>query len=147
MKGRTFIEIEPGERIVDTLTVTDYHIFTAAGLFKDFNPVHVNEAFGRASRFKSRITHGALTAGIMIGVLGNYLAGTALALVEQMMKFKAPVLPGDTLTTEWQVESKEYKEKLDGGFITFKGLCRNQRNEVVVEGQCKFLVSAQHLPA
>ena len=92
--GKTFDEVVIGEIILDTMTVTESHLVLAAGLFKDYNPLHVNEEYTRKTIFNGRIVHGPLTAGIMTGIIGNYFVGTAIAYLEQTVKFFHPLDPG-----------------------------------------------------
>lgn len=100
---KSFDKVVIGETIADTITVSEAQLILAARLFKDYNPLHMNEEYARKSIFRGRIIHGPLTAGIMAGVIGNNFTGTAIAYMEQTVKFLTPVRPGDTLTTEWKV--------------------------------------------
>ena len=73
MDNVTFDQLTVGQSVRDATTITETHLVLAAGVFKDFNPVHADESFAAASRFGTRVVHGMLTAGRMIGVLGSYL--------------------------------------------------------------------------
>lgn len=141
--GRYFDEVKTGDRLTHAVTVTETHIVLSCGLFGDFNPLHSNQQLSEQGLFGGRIAHGPLTAGIMAGVLGNYFAGTALAFLEQRTRFLAPVHPGDTLTTQWEITGAEYKEKHRGGILTLKAACRNQGGQVVAEGEGKILVACR----
>ena len=57
------------------LTVTETHLVTAAGIFGDFNPLHVDESYARRSRYGTRILHGPFTAALMSTAIGLYFAG------------------------------------------------------------------------
>lgn len=142
MASVTFDQLRVGQSIQDSMTVTETHLVLTAGIFKDFNPVHSDESFASAGRFGTRVVHGMLTAGMMIGVLGSFLGAGALALVEQQLSFVAAVHPGDTLVTNWTVDTLKPKPRLreGGGLVVFRGSCRNNRDEAVIEGSCKFLV-------
>ena len=41
--GKAYNEIRAGDTFATSLTVTETHRVLAAGLFGDFNPLHVNE--------------------------------------------------------------------------------------------------------
>lgn len=140
-KGKGFDELKLGERFSDSVTVTEAHIVMACGIFKDFNSLHSNESFAQGTTFKGRIAHGPLTAGIMSGVLGNYFSDTAFAYLEQSTRFKAPVRPGDTVTTEWEVVNLEPKAKYNGGVVSLKGDCKNQHGVLVAEAEGKVMVT------
>jgi 3-hydroxybutyryl-CoA dehydratase len=143
--GRTFDQTLIGERIRDSLTITETHMILACGLFKDFNALHANAPLAESLPLKTRIVHGPLTAAVMVGVLGNFFSGTTIAFLEETIRFVAPVKPGDTLTTEWEVREKKPSQKYNGGIITLAGLCKNQHGETVAEGEGKMLI-ANELP-
>ena len=60
--GKAYDEIEIGEQFADALTVTETHLVMAAGMFGDFNPLHVNQQYSESTRFGGRILHGPFTA-------------------------------------------------------------------------------------
>ena len=43
MASMTYDEFDLGSKIFGSGTVTEAHIVNAAGIFNDFNPLHVNE--------------------------------------------------------------------------------------------------------
>jgi 3-hydroxybutyryl-CoA dehydratase len=138
--GRGYNELKVGDVFESTMTLTETHIVLGAGLFGDFNPLHVNEAYGRETRFGGRIAHGYLTSNVMAAPMGMILHGTAIAYVEHNVTFTAPVRAGDTLTVAWTVSAKDDKPKLDGGLVSFTGTCRNQEGTTVAEATAKLLV-------
>jgi acyl dehydratase len=141
--GRTFDQVEIGEKIKDALTITETHMILACGLFKDFNALHANATLAEALPLKTRIVHGPLTAAVMVGVLGNFFSGTTIAFLEETVRFTAPVRPGDTLITEWEVREKKPSQKYAGGVVVLAGVCSNQRGETVAEGTGKMLIASE----
>jgi 3-hydroxybutyryl-CoA dehydratase len=141
--GKTFDQVAAGDKIKDALTITETHMILACGLFKDFNALHANALLAEALPLKTRIVHGPLTAAVMVGVLGNFFSGTTIAFLEETIRFKAPVRPGDTLITEWEVREKKPSKKYAGGIITLAGSCRNQKGETVAEGEGKMLIASE----
>ena len=79
-------------------TVTEYDVYTFAGVTGDFNPAHINEAYAATTSFKKRIAHGMLSAGFVSAVLGTKLPGPGSIYAGQTMKFLSPVYIGDTVT-------------------------------------------------
>jgi 3-hydroxybutyryl-CoA dehydratase len=138
--GRAYDEITAGETFADALTVTETHIVLAAGMFGDFNPLHVNQAFGENSRFGGRILHGPFTSALISAPVGVFFAGTAVAYLEHACRFKLPVRAGDTLTTTWTITEKIDKPKIDGGIAVMTAVCRNQQNELVAEADGKIML-------
>ena len=139
--GRWYDEVQVADSFGASLTVTETHLVLAAGMFGDFNPLHVDEIFAGKSRFAGRILHGPFTSALVSSPVGMYFAGTAIAYLEHACRFKAPVRPGDTLATRWSVTRKLDKPKHAGGIVVLKGESKNQHGDVVVEADGKILVA------
>ena len=138
--GKGYNEVKVGESFSSGLTVTETHLVMAAGLFGDFNPLHVDEQHARGSRFGGRILHGPFTSALVSAPVGMFFHTTAIAYVEHCCHFKAPVRPGDTLTTTWTITDRKDKPKHDGGLVILKGVCCNQEGMIVAEADGKILV-------
>lgn len=139
--GRGYDEVSIGTRYETSMTITETHLVLGAGLFGDFNPLHVNQQFASDSRFGGRIAHGYLTTSFMAAALGMLFHGTAIAYVEHTSRFLAPVHAGDTLTIEWTVSARDDKPKHAGGMVTLSGVCTNQDGLRVAEADAKLLVA------
>jgi acyl dehydratase len=98
----------------------------AAGLFGDFNPLHVDDAHATKSRLGGRVLHGPFTSALMSAPVGMYFHTTAIAYLEHTCRFLAPVRPGDTLRTTWTIHERHDKPKQDGGICVMQGRCENQ---------------------
>jgi acyl dehydratase len=141
--GKWYDELSLGARFGTSLTVTEAHLVLGSGLFGDFNPLHVNEEFARQSMFGTRILHGPFTSALVAAPVGMYFSGTALAYLEHACRFKAPVRPGDTLTSDWTVTQKLDKPKHKGGIAVLRCVCTNQKGELVLEADGKILVASR----
>lgn len=138
--GRGYNELHIGDKFESAMTLTETHIVLGAGLFGDFNPLHVNESWAKEGRFGGRIAHGYLTSNVMAAQMGMILHGTAIAYVEHTVRFTAPVKAGDTLHVTWTVTARDDKPKHQGGMVTFAGTCANQDGTKVAEADAKLLV-------
>ncbi len=138
--GVTYDNVNVGAVFEHALTVTETHLVTAAGMFGDFNPLHVDESYARRSRYGTRIFHGPFTAALMSTAIGLYFAGTAIGFLEHNCRFIAPVRPGDTLTTTWCVTGKIDKTKHNGGIVELSAVCENQDGVRVAEARSKVLI-------
>ena len=138
--GRGYNELSTGDAFDSAMTLTETHIVLGAGLFGDFNPLHVNQVFGENSRFGGRIAHGYLTSNVMAAQLGMIFHGTAIAYVEHTIRFTAPVRAGDTLAVKWSVTALDPKPKHEGGMVSLAGTCTNQEGIKVAEAEAKLLV-------
>jgi acyl dehydratase len=139
--GRGYDEVRIGDTFETSMTLTETHIVLGAGLFGDFNPLHVNQRFAQQSRYGSRIAHGYLTTSFMAAQLGMVFHGTAIAYLEHTSRFTAPVAAGDTLSIVWTVTARDDKPKHDGGIVSLAGLCSNQDGTKVAEAEAKLLVA------
>ncbi|MDT3672869.1 MAG: MaoC family dehydratase [Aromatoleum sp.] len=139
--GRGYDEVDIGDRFETSMTVTETHLVLSAGLFGDFNPLHVDQQVAARSRYGSRIAHGYITTSFMAAQLGMVFHGTAIAYVEHTSRFTAPVRAGDTLRIVWTVTERLDKPKHDGGIVSLSGICTNQEETKVAEADAKMLVA------
>lgn len=139
--GKAFNEIEIGDTFGGSMTVTETHIVLAAGMFGDFNPLHINQQFSEQTRFGGRILHGVFTSALIGAYMGPYYAGTALGYLEQGCHFKAPVQAGDTITTTWTINEKIDKPAQNGGITVMTAVAYNQNGVLVAEANGKMLVA------
>jgi len=120
-----------------TKTVTDEDVRLFAQVTGDTNPVHLDDAAAKQSRFGERIAHGMLSAGLISAVLGTQLPGPGTIYLGQTLKFRAPVAIGATVTATVTVTAKK-----DGKPIyTLDTVCATQDETVVLEGQATVLYS------
>jgi 3-hydroxybutyryl-CoA dehydratase len=129
--------LNPGDKASRTTTVTDEMIRSFAGLTGDTNPVHLDDSYAATTRFGKRIAHGMIAAGLISATLANDLPGPGTVYLSQTLQFKAPVYPGDTITTTVQVKSA----RPDKPIVTLDTICTNQENVVVLQGEAVVLVS------
>jgi 3-hydroxybutyryl-CoA dehydratase len=129
--------LNPGDKASRTTTITDEMIRTFAILTGDNNPVHLDDTYAATTRFGRRIAHGMIAAGLISAVLANNLPGPGTVYLSQTLKFKAPVHPGDMITTTVEVKSV----RPDKPIATLGTVCRNQEGAVVLEGEAIVLVS------
>lgn len=78
-------------------TITEADIIMFAGVSGDNNAIHINDEFARSTPFGGRIAHGMLTASVISAAIANKLPGPGTVYLSQILKFKAPVRPGDTV--------------------------------------------------
>ena len=145
-EGRAYNQVSIGDEFDYVQTITETHLVNAAGLFGDFNPLHVDESFASQSRFGGRILHGPFTSAFIAAPIGLYFAGTAIAYLEHNCRFIAPVRPGDTLRAHWRVLSKIDKAKFKGGIVELGCCCTNQSNIEVASATGKILVESTPAP-
>jgi acyl dehydratase len=135
-RGLTYEEWEVGA-VYETRgrTITEADVVIFAGLSGDYNPIHTDAEAAKATPFGERIAHGMLTVAISTGLANQtgLMEGTTVALLEQNIKYKAPVKFGDTVHLRMEVTEKRETSKPDRGIVKLAAQMLNQRNEVVVE--------------
>jgi 3-hydroxybutyryl-CoA dehydratase len=99
---RRFSSYHVGERYEYTRTVTEADVVDFARLSGDDNALHLDEAFGRGTRFGSRVAHGALSFGFM-AASQTQLVGAGIIWLGASVEFTAPVRIGDTVTTTTEI--------------------------------------------
>jgi 3-hydroxybutyryl-CoA dehydratase len=120
-----------GDTAEITKTIDEADIRAFADVTGDHNPVHVDDAFAKTTRFGRRIAHGMLTASLISSVLANKLPGEGSVYLGQTLQFVAPVFPGDTITA--RVTVKEVRE--DKPILKLETTCLNQHGQVVIRGE------------
>jgi phosphate acetyltransferase len=133
-----------GESFARTLTLTETHLLLGNILFADSVPLHTDELTGAQSAYGGRIMPGPIVAGVAAVTLGMALRGAAIGYLEQTEWFRAPVLPGDTVTVTWTVADKADKPRFQGGVVTFEGRCVKQDGSVVLD--CRGVAIVTNVP-
>ena len=128
--GKTFDEIKIGDSATKQKTITAQDIDRYAQATDDFNPIHMDEAFARTTKFGGRIAHGPMTLGIIAPVIGMELPGDGCLLKSLNSEYLRPVMIGDTITARAEVVAKNAERRL----VELKLRFTNQRNEDVILG-------------
>ncbi len=97
--GTIYLEdLEVGLSRSITKVIDEHAINLFAEVSEDRNPLHLDDAAGKASIFKTRIAHGMLSAGLFSALIGERLPGHGSIYMSQNLRFTAPVRIGDTVT-------------------------------------------------
>lgn len=144
-RGMYFDEFQPGFQIITAgRTITESDIVRFAGLSGDYNQIHVDAEYSKASLAGQRVAHGLLILSIASGlaVQTGMMEGTVIYFREiSEWKFVKPVMIGDTIHAV--VEVKEIKEmrRIGAGSVTLELDVKNQHNETVNRGFWNVLVA------
>ncbi|MBI9091097.1 MAG: OB-fold domain-containing protein [Desulfobacterium sp.] len=129
-QGYTYDQLEEGMSASFTKTISETDVYLFAGISGDFNPMHLNEEFAKATPFGTRIAHGALPQSFIAPVLGMKLPGLGTIALEVTTRFKAPTYFGDTITATGEIIEKLPEKRWVRMALTFT----NQHNKRVAEG-------------
>lgn len=122
------LKIGDSEKFSKTITSADVLLFAAVS--GDMNQLHIDEEFGKKTKFGHRIAHGMLTAALIPAALTKAFPGSVY--ISQYVRFMAPVFIGDTITAE--VVCKEKREK---NHVIMQTNCYNQDGKCVLEGEAE----------
>ena len=118
-----------------SITVTETHVVTWAGLTMDFYPLHMDAEYAAKTPFGRRIAHGPLIFGLAVGLVAQAGFGGDAAIAwlgVDDMKMLRPVLFGDTITVVVEVMDKRTTSKPERGVQTWRYTVKNQREEDVM---------------
>lgn len=115
-----------------TFSATDITAF--ANLTGDFGKMHVDAAFARQYGFGKPVIHGVLVGSLISSVMGMQLPGDGTILMDENLRFVAPVYVGDTITATVTLKSVQEQKRWFIGELY--GTCVNQDGVTVVEGTC-----------
>lgn len=131
--GKTIQEMNIGDSASFTKSVTDYDVYSMAGITGDFNPAHINTIYASDTPFKERIAHGVLSVSLISGVLGTQLPGAGVIFISQVCDFKRPVYVGDTITATVEVVRKDESRNR----VWLRTYCTNQHGDLVLDGEAE----------
>ena len=145
VRGLYFEEFEIGMTIVSAgRTITESDIVIFAGLSGDFNQIHTDAEYSKASLAGQRIAHGLLCLSIASGlaVRTGFMDGTVQFFREVAeWKFIKPVFIGDTIHVVVTVLETKDLRRMGSGLVVLDVDVHNQRDESVMRGIWRILVA------
>lgn len=105
-------QMDVGQSATMSRTVTEADIDTFASVTGDTSPIHVDADYATNSLFKQKIAHGMLSGGFISAVIGTQLPGAGTIYLKQSLKFKEPVMIGDTVETTVTITSIKERRKM-----------------------------------
>src|SRR5439155_20784770 len=141
-ESRSFEDLALDERFyLPSRTVTDANFAAFQTVSADNHPIHYDIEYCRERGHPGPLAHGfqvlcftAAGAGTFAHVIGDSL----IAFIEQSSKFLKPVYPGDTLYPGLEVAA--LMPQRTTGVVTVAVTVHNQRNELVLIGEQKYLL-------
>ena len=138
-QGFYFDELGIGQTAELRRVVSAADIEAFASVSGDHNPVHLDEAYARATPFGERIAHGMLSAAYVSAVLGTQLPGPGAVYLSQSMRFRRPVKIGDEVLARVTVKALDERR----GHVTLETVCE-VAGKTVMDGEA--LVMAPKRP-
>lgn len=117
--------------------ITDRMVRDFAELSGDKNPIHLDDAFAKGSRFGRRIAHGMITAALVSRALATELPGPGTVYLGQTLKFTAPVYIDEEVEIVLTVTSV----RADKPIAKISTMCKKvDGGETVLEGEATVLL-------
>ena len=86
-------------------SITQEQVDAYAEAAGDFNPIHLDPEFAAQTRFGKRIAHGMLILAFVSEMMGTAFPATWAKGGSLRVRFRAPVFPGETVTTYGKIRS------------------------------------------
>jgi acyl dehydratase len=128
-------------------TVSDSDLSGFADLTHDHHPLHCDDAFARTMGFPRRIAHGLFGLALMEGLkseLGLYETTSVASLGWDQVRFRKPVVSGDTVHVRVRLETMRPSRDPTRGVVTEVVELVNDRGEVAISASHATLLIRRH---
>jgi 3-hydroxybutyryl-CoA dehydratase len=119
--------VKVGDGSTFSKTVSEYDVYSFAGITGDFSPNHTNKAYMEKSSYGRLQAHGALMVGYMSTASTLAIADTRadadetpVSLGYDRIRFLAPVYFGDTITVEYRISAIDVEKRRSTADIEIK---------------------------
>ena len=120
--------------------VTQEQIEAYAEASGDFNPIHVDHEFAAGSHFGGTVAHGMMVAAFVSEMMTVAFGTDWLRSGKLKLRFRAPVLPGDTVTAFGTV--KRVREAAGVTEVACSVGVRRQNDEAAITGDASVIVES-----
>lgn len=123
--------------------ITQENINLYADASKDYNPIHIDEAFARKTPAGGTIAHGMLNLAYISQMMTSAFGLSWLNGGKLNVRFRNPARPGDTIMVSGKVTrvQKNQGETL----VTCDVLCSNQKDESIITGEASVKIKDENL--
>ena len=141
--AKTFADLKVGDIFrAPSRTLTDAHASAFQTVSCDNHPIHYDAVYAKKYGHSAPVIHGlqvlAFTApGATL--FPHFIGGVFISFLELSCSFLKEVHSGDTLYSA--LEIIELTPQQDKGIVTTRATIHNQRGELVLSGQHKYLLS------
>ena len=107
-----------------------------AELSGDYNPIHMDDAYAKTTRFGKRIAHGMIL-GALVSRLLNEKIGQGGIYLAQSMKFVNPVFIDEDITFDFEI-TKLHQTR---GFGLVNTSAKKANGDIVLKGEATIMMS------
>ena len=122
-----------GQDIVEEKLFTEDQVRRFAELSGDRNPLHMDERYAGRSRFRGRIVHGILVAGVISKIIGTQLPGEGSIYLEQNIQFRKPVYIDEKIIVKVKITG------IANNIVTLETNAYKEDESLAVKGTAKIL--------
>lgn len=119
-----------GDSVSIRRIATEADIVKFAEISGDYNDIHFDEKEAKKASFRGVIMHGLFCLSMISFLIGMKIPGNGAILLDETLKYMAPVYIGDEITATVTVIEIINNDKM---IVEFK--CTNQSNKLVLKGQ------------
>ena len=120
-------------------TIEDSDIDAFAAMSGDFNPTHMDVDTAIARGFRGRVAHGVLLLSYVSRILGVSLPGRDCLLHSLNMRFRQPVVSGDTIRITLSLKQKSDAVR---ALIFDVSIINTELDEIVASGKAQVGVNS-----
>lgn len=133
MLMKSFSEVNIGDKVNFSKTITESDAALYMATTGDFGPIHINEAYAKTTMFQGRLAPGIMVAGMATSVLTDQLVGLKGVSIEDTFYFLGPVKYGDTVYVEVKIVDKIIEKRI----AVWEAIFENQDQKVVLKISAK----------
>ena len=127
-----------------THTFTEEEVCRFAELTQDASRMHLDRGFARTTLYHRPVVHGVFVSSLLSGVMGTELPGEGTVLLEESVRYLAPVYPGETVCAEIRVTGiQEYPNHY---CCLLQGVCTKEDHTRAVEAEYRQLLLKRLFP-
>lgn len=128
---KPFDEVQIGDRVTVSKTITEADGALYIAATGDFGPVHIDEGYASKTRFAQRLAPGIMVAGLCTSVLTSELVGILGVSIEDQFWFTGPVFYGDTLTIDVWIADRVPENRT----VTWEASAKNEEGREVLKAR------------
>ena len=141
--GMVFEEFAVGQRFeTGSRVIGEADVLAFAEVSGDRNPLHLDEAYGKASVFGERVAHGVLGLAVATGLVNGLglTRGTLVALRGLRWGFEQPIRFGTVVRGVLRVEAVQETKNPARGRVTLAVELEDETGSILQRGALELLV-------
>lgn len=146
MEPKYFEDLQVGETFyIASRTISESHFLAFQAASGDNHPIHYDVEYCRARGMPNLLAHGfqiLIQTAPGAGIFPHVIADALVGFVEQSSRFLKPLYAGDTVYP--LLEIVDLIPRRTTGVVVLRSTVHNQRGELLLEGEQKFVVRKQH---